>query len=499
MGREEQIINERLKKIKELREQGINPYTHKFDKKNNCAECLELELKTKVKTAGRLMTKRDLGKISFAVLKDNFGEVQLVLQESKTFENQMKFFKKYFDRGDFVGVEGEIFKTKTGQTSILVKKIQLLTKSIKPLPEKWKGLQDKEERYRKRYIDLVMDLKVREVFNKRAKTISAIREFLVKKGYDEVETPILQPIYGGTSAKPFESKLNALDMKVYMRVSNELYLKRLIAGGYEKIFEFSPDFRNEGMDATHNPEFTQMETMCAYADYNDNMDFIEEMIEFVVKKVCGKTKIEYQGKTLDFKRPWKRISMIDAIKNYAGFDPDKLSDKEIKDKLQELKIEIPVFKRGIAIEELFGELVEGKLIQPTIVYDFPFETCGLAKPKQEEPRFAERFEPYVNGWELGNVYSELNDPEVLEEYWKDQEKMLAKDEEAQRLDLDFLNMLKIGMPPTSGIGIGIDRLVMLLTNQPSIRDVLFFPFMKPEQTELKKEEKKEEKKEQKKK
>ena len=487
-GREKQIVDERIKKIKELRESGINPYSHKFEKKQTCEQCLNSKIGVKVKTAGRLMTKRDLGKIAFASLQDESGKIQIVLQEKKTPEKLRTFFKKYIDSGDFVGIEGEIFKTKTNEISILIKKLDLLTKSVLPLPDKHRGLQDKEERYRKRYVDLVMDQKVREVFDKRAKTISSMREFLVKKGYNEVETPILQPIYGGTSAKPFESKLYALDMKVYMRVSNEMYLKRLIAGGYEKIFEFSPDFRNEGIDATHNPEFTQMETMCAYADYNDNMDFIEEMIEFVVKKVCGKTKIEYQGKTIDFKRPWKRISMTKALKQHAKLDVEKMSEEEIKKKLKELKIKLPVFKRGIAVEELFGELVENKLIQPTIVYDFPFETCGLAKPKQEDPRFAERFEPYVNGWELGNVYSELNDPEVLENYWKDQEKMLSKDEEAQRMDTDFLNMLKIGMPPTSGIGIGIDRLVMLLTNQPSIRDVLFFPFMKPE--EISKKEKK---------
>jgi lysyl-tRNA synthetase class 2 len=481
MGREEQIISERIRKLEELRKEGVNPYPNKYDKKQTCLECSESKIKSKVKTAGRLMTKRDLGKIAFANLRDGSGEIQIVLQEGKTPDEMRDFLKRYVDVGDFVGVEGEIFKTKTGQISILLKKIEMLSKSILPLPEKWHGLQDKEERYRKRYVDLVMNPEVREVFEKRAKVISAIREFLTKKDYTEVETPILQPIYGGTSAKPFESQLNALKMKVYLRISNEMYLKRLIGGGYEKIFEFSRDFRNEGIDATHNPEFTLMETMCAYADYKQNMDLVEEMLEFVAKKVLGTTKVKYQGKELDFKRPWKRIKMVDAIKSFAKLDVEKMSDGELKKKLEELKIEIPVFKRGVAIENIFGALVEEKLIQPTIVYDFPVETCGLAKPKKENPFYAERFEPYINGWELGNIYSELNEPQILEKYWKEQESMLSKDEEAQRMDEDFLNMLKIGMPPTSGVGIGVDRLVMLLTDSPSIRDVILFPFMKPEE------------------
>ena len=481
MGREEQITKERLRKIKELRSNGINPYPVKFDKKNDVKECRNAKLKTKVRTAGRVMTQRNLGKIAFAKLQDSTGNIQLILQQKETPDKEREFFKKYIDTGDIIGIEGDIIKSKTGEISILVKKLNLLTKSMKSLPEKWHGLKDKEERYRKRYLDLTMNPKIKEVFEKRAKVISSIREFLTKKGYIEVETPILQPIYGGTSARPFKSKLNALDMTVYMRISNEMYLKRLIGGGYEKIFEFSRDFRNEGIDSTHNPEFTLMETMCAYADYKQNMDLVEEMLEFVCKKVTGGTKIEYQGKKIDFKRPWKRISMVDSIKKYGKLDVKKMSDDELKKKLKELGIKPPIFKRGIAMEELFGFLVEPKLIQPTIVYDYPFETCGLAKPKKDNPRFAERFEPYINGWELGNIYSELNNPEVLENYWREQEKMLSKDAEVQRLDEDFLNMLKIGMPPTSGVGIGIDRLVMLLTNQPSIRDVILFPFMKPEE------------------
>jgi len=487
MGREEQIITERLRKIKELKQQDINPYPVKYEVKNKAFE-LQEKFKTlkpeasknvSVKLAGRLMNSRDLGKISFGVLQDSSGKIQITLQEKKTSEKIRAFFKKYIDTGDIIGVEGTIFRTKRGELSVLIKDLKLLTKAILPLPEKWHGLQDKEERYRKRYLDLIINPEVREIFKKRAKAISAIREFLTKRDYLEVETPILQPIYGGTSARPFESKLNALDMKVYMRISNEMYLKRLIAGGYDKIFEFSRDFRNEGIDATHNPEFTLMETMCAYADYKKNMDLVEEMFEHIVKKVCGKTKISYQGKEIDFKRPWKRITLVDAIKKFANFDVEKLSDLELKQKLKESKIELSVFKRGVAIEEIFSKLVEPKLIQPAIIYDYPFETCGLAKPKSDNPKYSERFEPYINGWELGNVYSELNDPKVLQEYWEEQEKLLSKDQESQRMDEDFLNMLKVGMPPTSGVGIGVDRLVMLLTDSPSIRDVIFFPFMRP--------------------
>jgi len=487
MGRQEQIINERKRKLKELRERGVNPYPTKFDKKNSSKELQskykklkqDSETKDKVKIAGRIMIKRDLGKLAFGTLQDEGGKIQILLKNPETSDDVLKFFKKYIDTGDFIGCEGFILRTKRGELSVLVKKLELLTKSVSPLPDKWHGLQDKEERYRKRYLDLVMSPEVKEVFVKRSKTIEAIREFLVGKGYIEVDTPILQPIYGGTSAKPFESKLNALNMTVYMRISNEMYLKKLIGGGYEKVFEFSKDFRNEGIDSTHNPEFTLMETMCAYVDYKQNMDLVEEMLEFVCKKVTGGTKIKYQGRVIDFKRPWKRIRMIDSIKKYANLGVDKMSDNELKKKLKELNIEIPVFKRGIAVEEIFGKLVEHHLIQPTIVYDFPVETCGLAKQKDDNPKYAERFEPYINGWELGNVYSESNDPEALEEYWKDQESMLSKDEEVQRLDEDFLNMLKIGMPPTSGVGIGVDRLVMLFTDQPSIRDVILFPFMRP--------------------
>ncbi len=476
------LLSERKKKLKELKELNIIPYEYKFDKKHNSKQILDNFSKfknKKVSIAGRIMTQRIMGGASFAHIQDGDGQIQIYINKSvKNYD----LFKK-LDIGDIIGVKGKVFKTKKGEISVEVNSFQLLTKSLRPLPEKWHGLKDKEIRYRQRYVDLIMNQEVKEVFRKRALTIQAMREFLIKNGYIEVETPILQPIYGGTNARPFESKLNALNMKVYMRISNELYLKRLIVGGYEKIFEFSQDFRNEGVDKTHNPEFLLMETMCAYANYEDNMDFVEEMFEFIAKKVNGTTKVTYQGRKIDFKRPWKRMRMVDAIKEFAKIDIENMSDEEIKKFMEKnnLKLETK-FSRGFAMELIFEELVEKNLIQPTIIYDYPFETCGLAKPKKDNPDYAERFEPYVNGWELGNIYSELNDPEILRAFWKKQEKKNKeeKDKEAQRMDEDFLRALEYGMPPTSGVGIGVDRLVMLLTNSESIRDVIFFPFMRPE-------------------
>jgi lysyl-tRNA synthetase, class II len=491
MEPENKLIEERMKKLEEIKKLGINPYPTKYDKTHNAKDLnnqySELnpgdKREDKVSIAGRIMTERMMGKACFMHIQDSTGQIQLYFRSDDLGKEKYDIIK-LLDIGDFVGIKGTIFKTKLGEVTIYVTDFEILTKTLRPLPEKYHGLQDKEIRYRQRYVDLIMNPEVRETFAKRSIIINSIRTYLTTLGYIEVETPVLQPIYGGTNAKPFESKLHALDMQVYLRISNELYLKRLIVGGYEKIFEFSQDFRNEGIDKTHNPEFLLMETMCAYASYEENMDLVEEMVEFVVKQVNkGSTKINYQGTELDFARPWKRIRLIDVINEHLGIDIESMSDEDLKDFMAKNRIEVEgSYNRGTAIETIFGELVEEKLIQPTIVYDYPFETCGLAKPKASNPKFTERFEPYVNGWELGNVYSELNDPQVLKGYWNIQEKKLTdeKDEEAQRLDLDFLRALEYGMPPTSGVGIGVDRLVMLLTNSESIRDVIFFPFMKPE-------------------
>lgn len=490
MTREQQIIKEKEKKLKELIKSGVNPYAYKFDVKDFSSEIKRKNsklknnhiTKTKVKIAGRIMTIRNLGKLIFATVQDSKGKIQIVLQKGKTSGKNIEFFKKYIDVGDIIGCEGMVMKTKTGEVSVLVKKMELLSKSLLPLPEKWHGLQDKEERYRKRYLDLITNPDVKEVFIVRQKIINGIKEFMVKRAYIEVQTPILQPIYGGASARPFISKLNALDMKVYMRISNEMYLKRLIVGGFDRVFEFSIDFRNEGIDRSHNPEFLLFEAMTAYDDYKDGMKLIEEITEYIVKKVKGKTKVEYQGKTIDFKKPWRKISVKEAIKKYGKIDIDKTDNDKLKKIIVKENIKLKGgFNRGSAIIALIEEFCEKHFVQPTILYDYPIETSPLAKPKRTDPRYAERFEQYVNCFELGNNYSELNDSRLLTKNWKEQEKALKKgDKEAQRLDKNYINALEVGMPPTCGIAIGIDRLVMILTNQPSIRDVILFPFMKPE-------------------
>jgi lysyl-tRNA synthetase class 2 len=482
MGREEQITDEKTRKLKELKRKGINPYPYKFDKKNSVADALKSKLGSKIKTAGRILTKREIGKIIFSDLIDFTGKIQLVFQDKKTQKKDFEFLKEYMDIGDIVGVEGKLIKTKTKQTSILARNIKLLTKSILPLPSKWHGLQDKEERYRKRYLDLIMNPETKDVFDKRNKIIDAIREFMKSKGFIEVQTPILQQIYGGASARPFISELNALKMKVYMRISNELYLKRLIVGGYEKIFEFSPDFRNEGIDRMHNPEFTQVETMWAYADYKDNMKFAENMIAFVAKKILGKTKIKISGKDIEFKSPWKKITFLNAIKEKTGIDFSKKNYEEAKKASIKLGADISKCDTyGEIIIKIFEEKVQPTLINPTIVYDYPIEAAGLAKTIEGNEKFVSSFEIIINGMELGLSYCEQNDPEALEKYWKFSEEKFKKGYlEAQPRDEDFLNALRIGMPPTSGLGVGIDRLAMLLTDNSSIRDVIMFPFMKPE-------------------
>jgi lysyl-tRNA synthetase class 2 len=485
MGREEQIINERLRKLEELRKEGINPYPHNFDKKLSTKECLK-KVDASVKTAGRVMTKRDLGNIAFAKLRDDSGEIQLVLQKGETPEKARDFFKKYIDTGDFIGVEGKVFKTKTKEISILVKKVELLSKSILPLPEKFHGLQDKEERYRKRYLDLIMNPEVREVFEKRTKILNLIREFLDKKGFTEVEIPYLQTIYGGAAAKPFKTHLNALDIDLYLAISPELYLKRLIVGGYEKVYTIARNFRNEGIDRWHNPEFDEIEIYQAYTDYNDMMNLFEEIYEYVAKNINGSTKIKFRDKIIDFKKPWKRMTMREAIKKFTGIDVEGKSEKELMKFADKNKIEVKEKCWGWIVQAIFEHFCEGKIEQPTFILDHPLETTPLCKTHRDEKlcHLIERFEPVCMGAELGNAYSELNDPLIQRKLLEEQQKMLKKgDEEANPLDEDFIQAIEIGMPPTGGIGLGIDRMVMLLTGQDSIRDVILFPFMKPESKE----------------
>ncbi|HLD37197.1 MAG TPA: lysine--tRNA ligase [Candidatus Nanoarchaeia archaeon] len=490
MARQDEIVKERQRKIEELRKKKVEPYAYSFDKKNNSAELherfrelkAEKKAKEKAQVAGRVIVIRDLGKIIFAKLQDQAGSIQIVLQDKETPAKEIDFFKEYVDAGDFIGVKGSIFRTKRGELSVVADKIEILSKSILPLPEKWHGLQDKEERYRKRYLDLIMSPEVKEVFMNRERIIKRLREFLDSKGFIEVDTPMLQPIYGGGAAKPFVSELNSLKMRVYLTISNELYLKRLIVGGFEKVYAMNRAFRNEGIDFTHNPEFTLLETMWAYVDYKSNMDLFEEMVEYAAKKVLGKTKIAYQGKEIELKRPWKRMTMAEAIKKFAKIDTEKMSDRQLKDFLEKNNLKLKAeFRRGIAIEEIFSEIVQKQLIQPTIIYDYPADTSPLAKKKRGNPKLAERFEPIINGWEMGNNYSELNEPEELKRVFLEQAEFKKRGyEEAAPYDEDFVNALEVGMPPTSGLGLGVDRLVMLFTNQASIRDVILFPFMRPQ-------------------
>ncbi len=494
MGRQDQITNERLRKLKELREHGINPYPYSYEKKDNTSDLqnkykkIKNEEKTKysAKIAGRLTGLRDLGKIAFGVLQDENGKIQIVFQEPDSPKKITELLKKYIDVGDFIGVEGIVFRTKRGELSILAKKMEILSKSISPLPEKWHGLQDKEERYRKRYLDLIMSPEVKKVFDNREKIIDSIREFLKSKKFKEVDTPYLQTVYGGANARPFKTHLNSLDIDLFLAISPELYLKRLIVGGYEKVFTIARNFRNEGIDRWHNPEFTMMEIYQAYADYNDMIDLFESIYEYVAKKVNGSTKVEFRGKTIDFKKPWKRMTMREAIKKYAEIDVDKMNEQELSQFASKHKIESKSKSWGFLVQAIFEHFCEEKIEQPTFILDHPLESTPLCKIHRDDKlcRLIERFEPICMGAELGNAYSELNDPVLQKKLLEEQQKLLAKgDSEANPYDEDFVNALEVGMPPTGGLGLGIDRMIMLLTGQDSIRDVLLFPFMKPEKKE----------------
>ncbi|MGB9637453.1 MAG: lysine--tRNA ligase, partial [Microgenomates group bacterium] len=466
---------------------GINPYPPKYA----CGPiAAERQKKTgePVQIAGRIKALRGHGKMSFADLVDSSGKLQVCFKFDELGKEKYSLLE-LLDIGDFLGVKGELFKTQAGELTVLVKDFTILAKSLRPLPSNWYGFKDIEERYRKRYLDLLMNPQIKELFQIRAKIIATIREFLEKRDFLEVETPTLQPLYGGANARPFVTHHHALGTDFYLKISDELYLKRLIIGGFDKVYEIDKDFRNEGMDKNHSPEFTMMECYWAYADYNDMMKLTEEMVEYVAKKVLGKTKINYQGQEIELKAPWRRLPMKEALREYAGIDVDKLSDEQL---LAEIKRNNLIyegeptltgvakgFKRGIAVATLF-ELVEPKLIQPTFVIDFPKETTALCKPKENDPEVIERFEPYICGREIGNAYSELNDPLLQKEFFAEQVKAKKSgDEEAHPMDEDFIEALEYGMPPTGGLGIGIDRLVMLLTDQPSIREVILFPAMRP--------------------
>ena len=482
------FFQERLDKVKQLKELGVDPYPYSYKGYTFSNKLQEKYSHLKdgedsgdqVCVMGRLMTHREMGKASFGHIQDQEGQIQIYFREDEL--PNFKVFK-LTDIGDIIGIKGNIFKTKKGEITVWAKEFTILCKSLRPLPEKFHGLQDPELRFRQRYVDLISNPQVKKTFILRSKIISAIREYLDKKGFVEVEIPTLQPVYGGASAKPFQTHFNALNMDLYLSVSPELYLKKLIVGGYEKVYTISKCFRNEGIDRTHNPEFTSMECYWSGADYNDVMELTEVIYEFVAMKVLGTTEIEYQGTKISLKKPWKRITMYDALKEYGKIDVTKLSDNEIYDLLDLNGVEynLNLTTRGIAISLLFEKLCEKHLIQPTFITDHPKDTSPLCKLKRGNKDLIERFEPYINTWEIANAYSELTDPIMQRELLEEQaERGRGGDEEAHQMDEDFIRSMEYGMPPTGGLGIGIDRMVILLTNSQSIREVIFFPVMKPE-------------------
>ena len=487
MADDNRLVQERLQKRAGLIEQGLNPYPHTYHKKDESKSLkaryqLKPEEQTtdKASVAGRIMAKRVMGKASFCTIQDQTGRIQLYVTRDALGEDSYKQFKKY-DIGDIIGVEGTIFATKTGELTINAASVTLLCKNLQPLPEKYHGLQDTELRYRQRYVDLIMNPEVRETFIKRSKIIQSIKRTLDNHDFLEVETPTLQPIYGGANARPFKTHHNALDMPLYLRISNELYLKRLLVGGFERVYEFVKDFRNEGIDRTHNPEFTQVEWYQAYADYNDGMALVEEAVSTAAKDVLGTTKITFQDKTIDLTPPWRRVSVADIIKEHTGLDIKALEREDLLDYCDKENVEYDQSSWGMLVMAIFEGKCEEQLIQPTFVHDYPAESTPLAKPHRSgDERFVEQFEIFINGWELGNAYSELNDPVIQKQFLEAQvERGRGGDDEAHPMDDDFVTAIEYGMPPTSGVGIGIDRLVMLLTNNESIRDVIFFPTMKP--------------------
>ena len=499
LSEQEIVRRENLQKIIEL---GINPYPPEgWDVNAHAKEILEQYDPEKnnfqeVSLAGRLMARRIMGKASFAVLQDESGRIQLYINrdeicpgEDKTLYNTV--FKKLLDLGDIIGVKGRVFKTKTGETSVHVNELKLLSKSLRPLPvvkrdeegNVYDAFTDPELRYRQRYVDLIVNPEVREIFKKRSKLIQSMRNYFNEHGWLEVETPILQPIHGGAAARPFKTHHNTLDIPLYLRIANELYLKRLIVGGFDGVYEFGKMFRNEGMDRTHNPEFTSMEIYVAYKDYIWMMNMVEECLERVAREVTGSTEVQVGEHTINFAGPYQRISMFEAIEKYTGIDVSEMDEDALRQTCKSLHIEVdPSMGKGKLIDEIFGEKVEKHLIQPTFLTDYPIEMTPLAKKHRSKPGLVERFELFINGKEIANAYTELNDPIDQRQRFEDQLKLAARgDEEAMALDEDFLRSLEYGMPPTSGLGIGIDRLTMLLTNQHSIQEVLFFPQMKPEQ------------------
>jgi lysyl-tRNA synthetase class 2 len=479
---------EKRRKLHELRAAGINPYPYNFERNSSLQKIRDdfdaklqngdKVLDSNFQIAGRLMTLRSMGKASFFNLQDQSGNLQIYIKPEELTDVEQKAFS-LVDLGDFIGVEGYVFRTQRGELSVHCKKFQILTKTLEPLPEKFHGIADIEIKYRHRHLDLISDEESRKVFATRSRIIQEIRKYMESKGFLEVETPVLQPLYGGAAAHPFSTHHRALDMKLYMKISPELYLKRLVVGGFEKVYEIGKNFRNEGIDRTHNPEFTMMEWYEAYTDYNYQMNQFEDLVSKLALTITGSMKVKFQEYDLDFTPPWRRLTVYDGIREYAGLDPVKSSPEEVFAALKKhgSDLEKPGSK-GEMLMELFELTAEKHLIQPTFVMDHPVEISPLTKGHRTQPGLVERFEPFVAAMEIGNSYSELNDPEEQMQRLKEQEAQRVLDEEAHPMDEDFLHAIDTGMPPTGGVGLGIERVVMLLTNRATIRDIILFPTMK---------------------
>jgi lysyl-tRNA synthetase class 2 len=480
-----EVLQVRRDKLKKLREEGKDPFKiEKYDRTNfsgDITENFENFEGEHVAVAGRIMAKRAMGKASFIDILDSEGRIQSYVRKDAIGEEAYADFVTY-DIGDIIGVKGKVFKTKKDEISIRAEEVQLLSKSLQVLPEKFHGLKDPDLRYRQRYLELIVNPEVKDAFLKRNKIMKGIREYLDDRGYLEVETPILNTIAGGASAKPFITHHNTLDIDMYMRIANELYLKRLIVGGFDKVYEMGRMFRNEGMSIKHNPEYTAIELYAAYEDYEYMMELTENMVAYVAEKALGTTKVNFQGREIDLAPPWNRLSMQDAVKKYAGVDFDSMETiEEMRAAAKKLGVEVEDhMKKGHIVNAVFEEYAEEHLIEPTFIMHHPVEVSPLAKRNPDNPEITNRFEAFINTWEIANAFSELNDPIDQKQRFMDQlEQREAGDDEAHMMDEDFVNALEVGLPPTAGLGIGVDRLIMILTNSPSIRDVILFPTMKP--------------------